>query len=694
MNITAIQQDVWNLVGCLTRETDCVEFRSLPGRYGVASLIVQATEADIAKAVERMSDGRNENWCWGPCPRDVDPDADELAEIPEVALARCLYVDVDTNPRTGEKGCSVDDALSFLFERGIMPPTAVVNSGHGVHLYWALKSPITVESEWKRAQAWLRERLKADNAVSDWKRIMRVPGFLNHKPERGDPVPCRLVHVDPDAVYDLQDVVVSVSELPIEPSYASTRGDQGGGLTPWVEYQRRGDLVGDLVSMGGWTLMERKINAKGGGQQRMLRRPGKTSGSGSATFNEEVFFVFTDGAPGFEPQRGYGKFEAYTRAIHGGNYKAAIRDLRTRGFVGSDTGTTPSRQLVEVVDPNTGELTVTVEDNTETTLADFMKNTGDVAEVVLPSLLRRGEVMNLVGSPKTKKSFLAMQVALTVATGSRLFDLLPQCDPAGVMIYDNELTPGVLKDRFQKVCRDMKVFPGGLNVLIDCSRGKGMDLKKLVPRLKERLVGRGIKLIILDAFYKLLPRGYDENDNAMMTELFNDLDSLATTVDAAVIVIHHTSKGAQLHKQVTDMGSGAGSMSRAADTHAVLRKHQDDDCVVLEAAVRSFEPFKPKGLRFVGFKAVYDENVDVKRLDGARQRDLDKADELVPADKKWDQLQALLVAKKERFNFGKRNKSALASLLCRLKVVASQRRGKDLVDQWINNGVLPECWGE
>lgn len=688
-----IQQDLWSLVGCLTQEADCIEFRSLPGKTGVASFIVRATEADIADAVERMSDGRNQNWCWGPCPRDVDPDCEELAEIPEVALARCLYVDVDTDPYTGDKGCTVEAAMRFLFEQGVMPPTAIVNSGHGVHLYWALTAPITVESEWKRAQGWLRDRLKADKAVSDWKRVMRVPGFLNHKPERGDPVPCELVHIDTDATYDLNDVVVAVSDLPIEPSYASTRPDHGLGLTPWEEYQQRGDLVGDLVKAG-WTLMDRMVHSKSGGPQQMLRRPGKSAGNGSATFNGSVLYVFTDGAPGFEPRRGYGKFEAYVRAIHGGNTKAAVRDLRLRGFVGTDVTPAANRQVVEVVDINTGEVTMSVEDGSETTLADFLRTTGDVAECVIPGLLRRGEVMNLVGSPKTRKSFLAMQIALSVATGANLFDLLPKCDPAGVMIFDNELTAGVLKDRFQKVCRDMRIAPGGLNVLIECSRGKGTDLKRLVPRLKDRLVGRGIKLIILDAFYKLLPRGYDENDNAMMTELFNELDSLATAVDAAVIVIHHTSKGSQFHKSVTDMGSGAGSMSRAADTHAVLRKHQDDDCVVLEAAVRSFEPFKPKGLRFNGFKAVYDEHIDVKRLDGARQKDLDKADEEVPCDKKWDQFQSVLRSKNEKFNFHKRNKTALASTLVRLKIVSSGRRGKDLVEQWIMGGVLPECWSD
>jgi hypothetical protein len=46
------------------------------------------------------------------------------------------------------------------------------------------------------------------------------------------------------------------------------------------------------------------------------------------------------------------------------------------------------------------------------------------------------------------------------------------------------------------------------------------------------------------------------------------------------------------------VGAGAGSQSRATDTHLVLRPHEEDDVVVLEAAVRSWPPVMPRCLRW------------------------------------------------------------------------------------------------
>ena len=49
---------------------------------------------------------------------------------------------------------------------------------------------------------------------------------------------------------------------------------------------------------------------------------------------------------------------------------------------------------------------------------------------------------------------------------------------------------------------------------------------------------------------------------------------------------------------VTDVGAGAGAQSRATDTHLVLRPHEEEGCVVLDAAVRSWPPVEPRCLRW------------------------------------------------------------------------------------------------
>ena len=81
-----------------------------------------------------------------------------------------------------------------------------------------------------------------------------------------------------------------------------------------------------------------------------------------------------------------------------------------------------------------------------------------------------------------------------------------------------------------------------------------------------------------------------ENDNGKMAQLYNLLDRVANRLGCAFILIHHTSKGDQSGKSVTDVGAGAGSQSRATDAHLILRPHELESLFVLEGAVRSFPP--------------------------------------------------------------------------------------------------------
>jgi hypothetical protein len=97
----------------------------------------------------------------------------------------------------------------------------------------------------------------------------------------------------------------------------------------------------------------------------------------------------------------------------------------------------------------------------------------------------------------------------------------------------------------------------------------------------------------------MLPQGTSENDNAQIAGIYNTIDNYAASTDAAWFLIHHSTKGSQSDKRATDVGAGAGSQSRAADCHLVLREHEEAGFVVLDAAVRSFPPVEPIVLEFV-----------------------------------------------------------------------------------------------
>jgi RecA-family ATPase len=123
-------------------------------------------------------------------------------------------------------------------------------------------------------------------------------------------------------------------------------------------------------------------------------------------------------------------------------------------------------------------------------------------------------------------------------------------------------------------------------------------------------------LIILDAMYRMLPDGMSENDNAAMAQVYNRVNRYAAMSGAAIVIVHHSTKGSQEGKDVVDVGSGAGSMSRAADTHLVLRAHEESDAAVLEAAVRSWAPVQPLGIRWTFPIWQSDENLNPEALKG------------------------------------------------------------------------------
>ena len=131
---------------------------------------------------------------------------------------------------------------------------------------------------------------------------------------------------------------------------------------------------------------------------------------------------------------------------------------------------------------------------------------------------------------------------------------------------------------------------------------------------------------------RFMPADSDENDNGTMARVYNRLDAYARHLGCSFVLVHHATKGSQAGKAVTDVGAGAGAQSRATDTHLVLRPHEEDGCVVLDAAVRSWPPVEPRCLRWTFPVWNPDDSLDPEalRVEGRRRKK-----EETPAEEPW-----------------------------------------------------------
>ncbi|MCH8177761.1 MAG: hypothetical protein IIC09_06145 [Proteobacteria bacterium] len=78
----------------------------------------------------------------------------------------------------------------------------LISTGGGFHLYWKLDKPMMDLAEWTRRQKALIAAVGSDPKIHDAPRIMRVPGFVNRKPERCGAM-ATLIDCRPERTYDL-----------------------------------------------------------------------------------------------------------------------------------------------------------------------------------------------------------------------------------------------------------------------------------------------------------------------------------------------------------------------------------------------------------------------------------------------------------------------------------------------------------
>jgi hypothetical protein len=246
---------------------------------------------------------------------------------------------------------------------------------------------------------------------------------------------------------------------------------------------------------------------------------------------------------------------------------------------------------------------------------DLFQDNPKLHDPVIEGWIRECEVMNLIAAPKFGKSWLVYYLTFCVAMGWSVFGRHP-VKRGRVLIIDLELHKSLIASRLQTVARALQLnveeYADSIDVV--CLRGDWKSMEELLVAATSIMPGEYV-MIVVDSKYRL-EGGLDENGNTETTKFYNRADRFAEITGAAVLFIHHQSKGDQSGKRVTDLGAGGGAQSRAADTHLALREHENEGVAVIEGAVRSFPPLEPLAIRWQFPLWIVDEWVDTTKLKG------------------------------------------------------------------------------
>lgn len=211
----------------------------------------------------------------------------------------------------------------------------------------------------------------------------------------------------------------------------------------------------------------------------------------------------------------------------------------------------------------------------------------DRPDWLIESLWSTHAVGVIGGPPKSCKSWLALDIALSVATRSPCLDTYAVADSGPVLVYMAEDALPIVRARLQSLCshRGLSLDTTALYVItVDRLRlDRGQDRS----RLRETVRQLRPRLLLLDPFVRL--HRIDENDAGQVSALLAFLRELQRQFDMAVVVVHHARKNAAGHGQAL---RGSGDFHAWGDSNLYLHRRGD----VLKLAIEHRSAPSPDSL--------------------------------------------------------------------------------------------------
>lgn len=198
-------------------------------------------------------------------------------------------------------------------------------------------------------------------------------------------------------------------------------------------------------------------------------------------------------------------------------------------------------------------------------LAAFLKDVKPPTWLV-EGIATEGSVGFIAGQPKSFKSWMALDLALSVSTGSDFLDYFRVVRPGPVLYIQEEDSAITVKSRAKKIWRGkttdkMRLINNGKDVLwepanpeefdpdidIYCMEGfvasEGHWLEWLDETLAEGMDGRPYVLVIIDTLMNVAGDVEENKAQQMTTRIFKPLKLLMRKHACALRFVHHMGKG-------------------------------------------------------------------------------------------------------------------------------------------------------
>ena len=203
------------------------------------------------------------------------------------------------------------------------------------------------------------------------------------------------------------------------------------------------------------------------------------------------------------------------------------------------------------------------------------------------------------GAPKCAKTWLGLDMALSVATGTPCLGKYPVPEPGPVLVYLAEDALRAVRERIEGMARHRGLDLEEVQIHVITAPVLRLDHERDRTRLWETVRRLRPRLLVLDPLVRL--HGIDENHAGDVAELLGYLRTLQRELGLSVLLVHHTRKNAS-DGVAAGLGlRGSGDIHAFGDSNLYLQRTKDH--LILSSEHRAAPASAPVYLELVATDA-------------------------------------------------------------------------------------------
>jgi RecA-family ATPase len=224
------------------------------------------------------------------------------------------------------------------------------------------------------------------------------------------------------------------------------------------------------------------------------------------------------------------------------------------------------------------------------------------------------------GAPKCAKTWLGLDMALSVATGTACLGRYTIPEPGPVLVYLAEDALPAVRQRIEGMARHRGLHLAQVEIHVITAPVLRLDRDRDQTRLSETTRQLGPSLLVLDPLVRL--HGIDENNAGEVAELLAYFRALQRQFDLSVMLVHHTRKNTTGGVAAGQGLRGSSDIHAFGDSNLYLRRTREH--LVLSSEHRAAPASAPVYLELV---ATDDKTIHLEvigELEGGKRRGLEE----------------------------------------------------------------------